>query len=183
MSNENETLVEGLVEGTIAEVTKVKRVKKVLTAEEIVAVAASVEVIKTIEGISENFGKLLAVVPQWTDAEANKSIKDAVAEDFGGVLALKAYVVDENGLAKDIAVLAGIKEVLSTLGSVKSLYSRVSAPRVKKGGKKIQVSIAGILYLVNAEFMVSIADLTKDEKVAQIMAHPSLTIMETVELL
>lgn len=180
-TNTEEVLGADLATATAVAVEKPKRVKKVLTEDQIVEVAKAVEIVKNIEGVSENFQKLLAVVPMWTNAEANKATKEEVAVEFGGIAELKAYVA--NGLDADVAILGGIKDVISTLGAVKSFYGRVSAPREKKGGKKIQVSIAGQLYMVNAEFMGTIATLTKEEKVAKIMAHPSLVKVDTIELL
>lgn len=163
---------------------KPKREKKVLTPEQTVAVANAVEVVKGIDGISEEFAKFSAVLPQWTDVEANKAIKVEVVKEFGGAEKLKAYLTDEEGgLTADLAILEGFKNLFTNIGAAKSSMSRISEPKPKKGGKKITVSFDGKVYKVSADYALEIQALPSAEKKALFLAHPSIETVEVAEIL
>lgn len=166
-------------EGNVAAETKATKEKKVLTAEEIAALEAACEKVKQF-GVSDEFAQMMRMVPMWHDTEANAAVKQEVADFFGGSDKLKDYV--DGPFQEELAVIAGLNKVASTLNNVKSFYARragTGKPRVKYAS----INIGGEFYNVNAEYLASLAGTPAPEKKELLLAHADTKKNESIEVL
>lgn len=165
---------------TDATATKAKKEKQPQTAEETAAIEAAVEKVKAF-GVSDEFAEVLKMVPMWQDTEANKETKLAVIEHFGGPEKFKDYV--DTKFQDELKVINGLGTVLSRCNNIKSFYARregaVKSPKVKT----TQVSIGGAYYLVNAEYLASLAGTPAEEKRALLLDHADTKPNDAIEIL
>jgi hypothetical protein len=174
--------LEGLEDQTSDKVVATK-VKKELTAEEIAAAKALIDsgVAKITEmNPSANFLAVLELVAVWgsEDKDALAAAKAKAFEAFGGSENLKNYI--DTDFQTEMQSLQGIAKVVPILNNIKSFYAR----RENTGSKKVktvQISIAGVIYNVDAEYSAEIADLPRDERKTLLLQHPSTTKVEVAE--
>lgn len=155
------------------------KAKKELTTEEIQALRDANEKIRQF-GVSENFSKVMEMVPMWHDTEANADTKQSVIDAFGGSDKLKDYIDGE--FQDELAVIAGLAKSASILNNIKSFYAR----RATSGTKKVKttiVNIAGTPYNVNSEYFASLTGVSSEEKRALLLAHADTKAVEAVEVL
>lgn len=155
------------------------KAKKELSAEEIQALRDANEKIRQF-GVSENFSKVMEMVPMWHDTEANAATKQSVIDAFGGSDKLKDYIDGE--FQDELAVIAGLAKSASILNNIKSFYAR----RASSGTKKVKttiVNIAGTPYNVNSEYLASLTGVEAEEKRALLLAHADTKTVEAVEVL
>lgn len=163
----------------VASTTKTKKEKTPPTAEEIAALEAACEKIRAF-GVSDEFSRVLGLVPMWHDTEANANAKAKVIESFGGSDKFKDYV--DSTFQTELAVIAGLSKVASTLNNVKSFYARRENTGVKKS-KMVPVNMDSVAYLVNADYFASLAGMSREEKKAALLAHADTKKNDTVEVL
>ena len=175
MSKEQDLQVADLESAeTVAPTTKKE---KVLTAEEIQALTDASQKIREF-GVSADFDKVLTLVPNWHNSDAVKEAKDAVIESFGGSEKFKDYI--DGPFQKELAVIAGLSKVASTLNNIKSFYARREST---KKAKTSQVNIGGEFYEVDAEYLASLSEVTGAEKRELLLAHAGTKKNESIEIL
>ena len=163
----------------MSEVTK----KKGLTAEEMQAVVDAKVVVAESGLVSEKAIKVMELVDNWYDTEANAEKKAEVIESFGGVQDFKDYIDGE--FQEEITKLAGFAKLISVLNLIKSFYAR----RASKGGVKKSkvkttiVNIGGDSYHVSAELLKSLKDAKPEEKRQAILADENTVKVEAMEVL
>lgn len=175
-----DNLTEGLeaMEEVAAEKeTKAKKEKKEMTPEELEALKAACDKVKAF-GVSDNFAKVMELVPVWHDKEASAPIKEAVANAFGGSDKFKDYIDGE--FQEELAVINGLNKVASTLNNIKAFYARRES---SKKAKTQLVMIGGKYYQVNSEFYASLADKSADEKREALLNHADTKENNSVEVL
>lgn len=157
-----------------------KRARRVFSQEEVSQIEAGVELLRSL-GADENLVRLLSILaPKWhtDDAEALKLAKEEAIASFGGIETFKDWI--EANLATALAPYAGISKLIPICNNISSFYGR------RKGARKAKftpVNIEGMAYNVNSEFLASLEGLSREEKRAQILAHPDTkTIATAVEL-
>jgi hypothetical protein len=164
-------------DATGTEGTKKSKEPKELTPEEVAGLTAAVAKIKEF-GVSENFSKVLDLVPVWHDKDASAAVKTSVIEGFGGSEAFKNYI--DGDFQAELAVINGLQKAASTMNNIKSFYAR-RATTAKP--KMIQVSIGGDLYEVNADFLASLSGMDAASKRPALLANPDTKKNEGVEVL
>jgi hypothetical protein len=158
---------------------KTKKEKTPPTPEEIAALIAASEKVKQF-GVTPEFAKVMELVPQWHDTEANKDKKAEVSAFFGGSDKLKDYI--DGPFQAELAVINGLSKVASTMNNIKSFYARregTSKPKVKTS----QVNIGGKFYLVNAEYLASLTGVESAEKIELLLAHADTKENDAIEIL
>jgi len=162
-----------------ATTAKTKKEKTPLTPEEIQALIDASEKVRQF-GVSVEFSKVLSLVPNWHDTEANADAKAKVIESFGGSEKFKDYV--DGPFQTELAVIAGLSKVSSTLNNIKSFYARREGTGVKKA-KMIPVNMDSVAYLVNADYFASLAGTSREEKKAALLAHADTKKNDSIEVL
>lgn len=157
---------------------KTKKEKTPPTAEEIQALVDASEKIRQF-GVSPEFSKVMDLVPQWHDTAANADAKASVIEFFGGSDKLKDYV--DGPFQTELAVIAGLSKVASTLNNIKSFYARRENAGKAKKVKTTQVNIGGKFYLVNTEYLESLKG--NPEKRELLLAHEDTKENDSIEVL
>lgn len=156
---------------------KAPKAPKVVTQEEIDSITAGVAKM-TEMGVSTELAKVLELVPVWHDKDASAPVKAAVIEHFGSSDKFKNYI--DGPFQEELSVFAGINKSVSTLNNIKSFYAR------REGTKKVKltpVTIGGETYDVNAEFLLSLKDASKEDKRAALLAHADTKKNEAMEVL
>ena len=157
--------------------TKTAKEPKILTPEELAGIAAAVEKI-TAFGVTEEFAKVLTLVPLWHDKEANATVKAAAIEGFGGSEKFKDYI--DGPFQSEMQVVNGLQRVVSSLNNIKSFYARRAATAKVV---MVLVTIANVNYEVNKEFLASLSALGSTEKRAALLAHSDTKKMEAIDIL
>ena len=142
--------------------------KKELTAEEIQSIVAAM-------GVSAEFGRLLTLARAWNSKETLDEAKQACIDAFGGSSALKDYLA--GAFQTDIANLAGMARLVTTLNSINSFYARRKAT---KKVKRVVVKIKGNIYEVNKEAYESSKTMSPDERREFLLNHED-TIKSSVD--
>jgi hypothetical protein len=150
---------------------------KVLTPEEVTAIEAACDKIKTL-GVSENFSKVLDLVPVWHDKDASAPIKAKIIEDFGGSEEFKNFI--DGDFQNELQIINGLQKTVSTLNNIKSFYARRASSAKPK---MVQVNIGGDLYEVNGEYLATLAGVDAVEKRSALLAHADTKKNEAVEML
>ena len=148
-----------------------------MTVEDLEALKAACDKVKAF-GVSENFAKVMELVPVWHDKDASAPVKEAVANAFGGSDKFKNYVDGE--FQNELAVINGLTKVASTLNNIKAFYARREST---KKAKTQLIMIGGKYYQVNSEFYASLANKSVDEKREALLNHPDTKENNTVEML
>lgn len=162
-------------------VAKVKKEKTPPTTEELAVLDAALAKIKEF-GVSDNFAKVMEMAPLWHDTEANKAVKEEVIAAFGGADKLKNYVDSE--FQAELEVIGGIQKAYSIMNNIKSFYARRSpVTGTSKKVKTTQINIGGTFYLVNSDYLVSLASTEREEKKALLLAHEDTKKNESIEIL
>lgn len=156
---------------------KVKKEKAPLTAEEIQVLKDASEKIVAF-GVSDNFAKVMALIPVWGDKEAAAPVKQAVIDSFGGSETFKDYIDGE--FSADLEVINGMQKAVSVLNNIRSFYARRVSTRK---AKLTQVNIGGKFYDVNADYLTTLAGKSKDEKRELLLAHADTKETQDVEIL
>lgn len=195
MSQNEELNVEALevnVEATV-EATETKRSKKEVTAEDVALLEESAKKLVSLGIISEELSRFIPLVGVWHDKEASADVKTLVALEFAtegdehGTTALKDFA--SGPMAEEIESLKGIDKALSKLNLIRSFYARRpkkegTGSTTRKSRKTQQISISGEYYDVNQDFYNGLdAAMSRDEKVAAILAHPQTKKSEVIDSL
>lgn len=154
--------------------TEKKSRKKELTAEEIQSIIAAADTVEAM-GVSAEFGRLLTLARAWNSKESLDEAKQACIDAFGGSSALKDYLAGE--FQNDIANLAGVARLVTTLNSINSFYARRKAT---KKVKRVVVKIKGNIYEVNKEAYESSKSMSPDERREYLLNHED-TITSSVD--
>lgn len=162
MSNEN--LEQGLEAAKEAKAEK--RARKEYTPEEIAAIRAAGETLKTI-GVSDKMELVIDAAKDWLDKDAQANARKELAEKFGSTEALKAYL--EGEFVGEMSQLAGLRGLLTSLNAVAGYYKRREAPAKKV--KLVQVNINKEIYSVSKEYLESIKEEPRDKKRELLLAH------------
>ena len=179
MSKEGKLEVSDLETQESAIVATAKKEKKVLSAEEIAALEAATEKVKEF-GVSPEFAQVMRMVPNWHDTDANATVKQEVMDFFGDSAKLKDYI--DGDFQTELAVIAGLGKVFSTLNNIKSFYAR----REGTGAKRVKltsVNIGGTYYNVNAEYYAGLAGVAGAEKKELLLAHADTKVNDSIEVL
>jgi hypothetical protein len=156
---------------------KAAKEPKQLTPEEIAGITAACEKI-TDFGVSENFAKVLSLVPVWHDKDASAPIKASVIESFGGSEAFKDYI--DGAFQSELQVVNGLQKAVSTMNNIKSFYARRAS---SAKAKMVQVNIAGDLYEVNSDYLASLTGMDASDKRSALLAHADTKKNEALEVL
>ena len=177
-----EGLEEGLEEGTAnTETTETKEAKarKEQSPEEREVLVAGVNQLLEI-GVSDRLSKVLTLAVDWnTPKEVVSAAKEALIKEFGTSDALKDYVDAE--FQKELMPFQGIAKLMPVLNNIKSFYARRENTAASKKIKFVQASIGGVIYNVNAAYMVEITNLTGPEKKELLLAHPDTNSVDVIE--
>ena len=172
-------MTKDLTEGLEAVETteKVKKEKAPLTVEEIQVLKDASEKIIAF-GVSDNFAKVMELIPVWNDKEAAAPVKQSVIDSFGGSEAFKDYI--DGDFSQDLEVINGMQKGVSVLNNIRSFYARRASTRK---AKLTQVNIGGKFYDVNADYLTTLAGKSKEEKRELLLAHADTKETQNVEVL
>lgn len=157
--------------------TTTAKKSKELSPEDIASLNSGIEKLRGF-GVSDNMGRVLEMVAVWHEKDTNKPVKDEVIEQFGGSENFKNYI--DGDFQDELNTIMGINKAASTLNNIKSFYAR----RKQTKPKFHSLVIDQVTYDVNADFFFSLtADMTRDEKVNAILAHPDTKENKSIETL
>lgn len=180
--SKKEQIEEGLetTEVVETETTEKKRWVRTQTEEDRNILVAGIAKMKEI-GVSEKFGRFLDVVADWfgDDKDLVAEQRKALVESFEGSENLKDYLETEEFKA-EFAGFYGIGKVMPVFNNIRSYYSRREGVSRKKV-KYSQVSIDGVVYNVNSEYMKTLVDMPREERKAMVLNHPDTHKVEVEE--
>lgn len=151
--------------------------RKPLTQEEIAVLKQGAEIVG--KKVSKEAKRIVECIPAWLgeDKELTSEERKKLVESFGGSEKIREYFESE-AFANDFADFIAISKVMPVVNVIKNYYAhRTSTARVSR--KLVNVTIDGQLYRINEAYLQSIANKSKEERKALIMAHPSLVKVET----
>lgn len=169
---EREDLGQGLapVEATESEAKTSKR--RIFTPEELAAVVAGVEKLRSF-GLSEKTMVILEnLAPAWNAEDRGELVtaKQRVIDYFDGSDKLKDYIDGE--FQAELQPYVGISKIIPVANNIRSFYAR----RPGSGSKKaalVQVNISGTVYNVDKAFYNSLEGKSNEEKRELVLNHPS----------
>ena len=167
MAKDKAQLEDGLeVAGSEVEVTETKA-KRVPTEEELASMNGAIASLSATGLVSPKMAKVMELVPNWHDTEANKETKDAVQEYFGGSEEFKNYIDGE--FQEELVSFGGFAKLATTLNNIKSFYARRAGKRPSKATTTI--NIGGDIYSVNKAYLESLANEEVAQKRELLLAH------------
>lgn len=174
--------VEGLETIAVEEAAPKKKYVRVQSEEDRAILVAGVEQIKQI-GVSENFAKILEIVPDWftSDKDLLAELRKNLVESFEGSENLKDYLETEE-FKLEFDGFFGISKTMPVFNNIRSYYARRAGVAKRTSKVKLsQVSIDGTVYNVDSEFMKGLVDMPRDERKKAILEHPATAKVEVEE--
>lgn len=173
---------DGLETAEVVETPTTERKKYVRnqSAEDREVLVAGIAKMKEI-GVTEEFGNFLDVVADWfgDDKELIAEQRKALVEKFEGSENLKDYLESDQFKA-EFAGFYGIGKVMPVFNNIKSYYSRREGVSRKKV-KYSQISIDGVVYNVNSEYMKTLVDMPREERKQMVLNHQDTHKVEVEE--